>query len=267
MGLGRWPLFARATALGLLLANLGGCETVPGEEQDVATRQPHYDLPPRLAVGEAMVPFRTPGYRIGMGDELVVSVVGHQEFSGSHKVDSNGQIHVQYLGSPVEVSGLTKIDVGEKLQRLLRPYMTSDIYVDVTIHRATSKAIYIYGAVHVAGRYHLSDTLVTLQDALADQQLFGTAADLANVYVISPDPEKPTHVQVNARDLLLGLSRDNLVLKPGDIVYVPTTFYSKFTTTLRDVLNLTGQGRSTDETVQFLEKRLGSLGSSLSRPK
>lgn len=267
MGLGRRSNNTCALALGLLLSALGGCETVPGEELDIATRQPHYDLPPRLAGGEPMSPFRTPGYRIGIGDELVVAVVGHQEFSGNHVVDRNGQIHIQYLGSPVGMAGLTKVEAAEKLERLLRPYMTSDIYVDVTIHEATSKAIYVYGAVRNAGRYHLSDRLVTLQDALAEQQLFGTAADMAGVYVISPDPEQPTHVVVNARDLLLGLGRDNVVLKPGDIVYVPTTFYSKFTTTLREVLSLTSQGRSTDETVQFLEQRLGAAGSSLSSPR
>ena len=119
MGLGRWPIFARAMALGLLLASLGGCETVPSEEQDVATRQPHYDLPPRLAGGEPMSPFRTPGYRIGIGDEILVAVVGHPEFSGSHKVDRNGQIHLQFLHSPVGMAGLTKTDAAEKLEHLL----------------------------------------------------------------------------------------------------------------------------------------------------
>ncbi len=67
----------------------------------------------------------------------------------------------------------------------------------------------------------------SVDDVVANATIVGPVhfmegADLRRVHLITPNKEKPTYTVLNIADVLKGKTSDNLVIRPGEIIYVPS---------------------------------------------
>ena len=188
--------------------------------------EPH----PNVALQEEVRSYR---YLIGPQDVLSFTVWDHPEITipagqfreaslQGHVVDSSGAIFFPYVGT-VDVAGKTvdrvRQDVSERLSEFIQ-----DPQLDVRVVSFRSQKVHVTGQVANPGVLPITDTPLTLVEALA---LTGGArgdAALQRVQVVREGLARNYDVQ----GLLdTGDMRQNVLLRDGDVVYVPeNSFYS-----------------------------------------
>ena len=162
-------------------------------------------------------------YRVGIPDTLAISAPRVLEIDTEQQtVGVDGKISLRLLG-PVRVVGLTPKEIAAKLEELLRPYY-QDPKVQVVVTGYESKKYYVFGEVSGPGPrpYTGKDSLI---DALS---VAGPTfiAWRSQIQVIRPDPDpnKRVKVRVDLDEMIkTGDLRMNILLEPGDIVFVPPT--------------------------------------------
>lgn len=174
-------------------------------------------------------------YTLGRGDVIRLLVRGQPEFSGDFVIGPDGKIQYSYLGD-LPAAGKTKEQLKEYLTEQLSQYVRVP-EVSITITGYHSKAVYILGGVAAPGKYFMSGDTIRLRDAIFGAGLPTRQASYRRVYVIKPSIEKPTYQVLNLYNVLYkGVLEDNIELKPGDLVVVPTTVLSETSFLLSTVL-------------------------------
>jgi len=180
-------------------------------------------------------------YKIGQHDELWISVevAGEHEFSGALEVDWVGEVRIPVTDTTVYLDGHTLAQAESAIAAALAPYYNVVPDVTVELERSRSRFFWAVGSTTIQGRFEMGLKEVRLRDALMAAG-FGIdpmemSKDYAQVAVITPDVEKPTYVVVDAGGVMFGDLRDNVRIKPGDIIYVPNTFYANMNTVLENV--------------------------------
>lgn len=176
---------------------------------------------------------------LGEEDIIKVNVLLHPELSGEFTIGYNGTITLPLTGEEVTVAGCTKDQIRDILKKKLSEYIEEPV-VTVEVVYYGSKQVMILGEVPQPGMYPLGGKSVgyglsgvysfrgsirTLKDLLIAAGIPTKRAALRRVLVITPSYiGKPKVKRVDVfRMLYQGYYRDNIVLNPGDIVYVPTT--------------------------------------------
>ncbi|MBI4577482.1 MAG: polysaccharide biosynthesis/export family protein [Planctomycetes bacterium] len=242
--------------LATLAILLSGCQAPPGEEQASGTRAPLFDPMTRPSEDRGPLDLAPPAYRFGPRDQVEVRVRDHDEFGGEFEVERDGALLIPVIDRRLHVSGMTEPQVEEAVSRAVAAYVVGEPAVRVRLRGARSKFFYAFGAVAAQGRHPMSDEVLDLRDAILAVGNFAPSAAVRRVHLIRPDPEEPTYVVVDGRELLLGLTGLNVALEPGDIIYVPTTYYSLVNEVLGTVLGQLNRGIGADATYQYIEARL-----------
>ncbi|MCM8796216.1 MAG: polysaccharide biosynthesis/export family protein [Candidatus Omnitrophica bacterium] len=177
-----------------------------------------------------------PPYKLGPADVIDINVFNHPEFSGSVRVEPGGEIILPLVRETVQVEGLSTEEVAQKIQQVLAKYIQEPL-VQVVITGYNSKKWYILGEVGLPGEYPLGKTRLTLMEALyqAGLPLEGIAA-LGRVKIIKPHATEPYSRNINVADILYkGRMQNNIIIEPGDIIYIPKTVLNKITSTLGQI--------------------------------
>jgi len=162
-------------------------------------------------------------YRVGIPDGMGISAPRVMEIDGvTQTVGPEGKISLRLLGQ-VRVVGMTPKQIAAKLEALLQPYYENP-KVQVEITRYASQKYYVFGEVSRPGPqvYTGKDSVI---DALSKAHPTFIAWR-AQVKVIrpAPDPEENAAIHVDLDKMMQnGDLRMNVLLEPGDIVYVPPT--------------------------------------------
>jgi protein involved in polysaccharide export with SLBB domain len=175
-------------------------------------------------------------YRLGPKDRMTVTVKRHPEFSGIFKVDFNGMITLPLLHSKIKVAGLTSHEITARIKKEVAPYVVLEPEVHVEITEARSRYYYVLGRVGAPGKYIMGEEVIKIREALTRAGLQSKDAATDRVHVIEPDIDIPRYVVVNAEEIFMGRMRYNITLKPGDIIFVPSTTYTKINTFLNEIL-------------------------------
>jgi polysaccharide export outer membrane protein len=109
-------------------------------------------------------------YRVGAGDVLAVTVVGHQDLSVSPTVQPDGTIFLPLVRN-VPVAGLTLAEIQRKLTNLLEKDYLVDPSVNVEIKEYQSQYVVVLGEVNEPGRKALRGE-TRLVDALVEAKGF-----------------------------------------------------------------------------------------------
>ena len=178
-------------------------------------------IPPPTIVAEASK------YTLGPDDAIEVEVRRHPEFSGKYVVTAEGKIEYKFVGD-VFVEGLTKVQLQERLTGILSDYII-DPDVNVQILQYLSKVYYVIGEVNRPGKYYMKGNTISVLEAMIQAALPNQASSTRKCRLISPTSKGRSRVvSVNIYELLYGGNlRCNLDMKPGDILYVPSTVVAK----------------------------------------
>lgn len=230
--LAAWSLALVMLGLGLMVASAASASV--GEDRDF----PPLIDPSRPASGPAVapapaVPPMTPppasadrsgeSYRLGVGDELMVSVLSQPTLSGMVKVRPDGAITTPGAGM-VHAVGRTPEEVGEEIERKLGSLLRYP-HVDLQVTNFGEQRIFVMGEVVTPGDKPFYKGISALQ-AVAQSGGVASTGQAGSVLVLRRVAEKEVELhRLDLRPALKGEGPgDDVVLRPYDIVYVPRSF-------------------------------------------
>jgi polysaccharide biosynthesis/export protein len=197
------------------------------------------DLPavetPEAAITESVK------YTLGPDDIIEITVRRHPEFSGQYPINSEGKIEYKYIGDII-VAGLTKNQLKERLNRILSEYII-DPDIDVRIVAYLSKVFYVVGEVGRPGKFFMRGDTTTIREALIQAGLPTLGAAMRRCRLITPDDKgKQNFKDVNVYTLLYeGNLKENMEMKPGEVLYIPATMMAKIVHVISPVTSATSQ--------------------------
>lgn len=175
--------------------------------------------------------------RVSPGDTLQINAPRVFEIDGERpRILPDGKISLRLLGE-VKVSGLTAREIALKLEEQLLPYYREPI-VHVRVVNQPREVFYVMGQVAGEGPYAFTGR-DSLMHALAVARP-NHIAWKSKVKVIRPDPveNKRHEFEVDVDSMIqTGDTRKNVLLQPGDVVYVPPTPLGWLGLRIREVLD------------------------------
>jgi polysaccharide export outer membrane protein len=165
----------------------------------------------------------TPDYRIGPGDTLKVSVFENDELTATLPVRPDGKISTPLVEDMVAV-GKTPSQLARDIEVALSQYIKAP-KVSVVVTNALS----VYSQVKVIGQVKLPQALpyhdgMTVLDAVLAVGGLSQFAAGNRARLIRHDNGKETEIDLKLDRLLnKGDTKQDLLLKPGDILVVPET--------------------------------------------
>lgn len=182
-------------------------------------------------------------YTLGPEDIVEISVMRHPEFSGSYPIDKEGKLQYKFVGD-IQVTGLTKVQLEEKIKGIISKFIIAP-EVNVTITDYKSKVFYVIGEVGAPGRYYMRSETISVREAVVMAGLPTQAAAMRKSQIITPSDKGGKIKMVDVYGLLYGGDlRKNLVMKPGDFLYVPSTVMAKVFRVISPVSNAVGVAAS-----------------------
>jgi polysaccharide export outer membrane protein len=164
---------------------------------------------------------------LGPGDVLSIKVWQNKDFSGSYKIDQDGNIFMPLVGE-IKAEGISAHKLREEIITELTEYVV-DPQVQLAVTSYRSRKVYVLGEVRKPGIYQMDDTLTTIVAALAAAGGFTDDASANNVVHLKEGLDKG-----DAQVLRMGsyLNNDhkhdghlqNSSLSGGDVIYVPSSF-------------------------------------------
>ncbi|HSV43216.1 MAG TPA: polysaccharide biosynthesis/export family protein, partial [Candidatus Bathyarchaeia archaeon] len=184
-------------------------------------------------------------YTLGATDVINISVIRHPEVSGDFAINQEGKIQYQFVGD-IAVSGLTKEEAAEVIKTALSEYIVAP-EVTVTITQYNSKVVYVVGEVFSPGKIFMRGDTMSVRDALVQAGLPRLSGVTKKSRLIKPsDDGRPNKKYINVYALIYeGDLRENDMMEPGDILYIPPTFLTKVMRAISPVAAPVGQAAGT----------------------
>jgi polysaccharide export outer membrane protein len=170
---------------------------------------------------EPVPPVVSPNYLIGPGDSLHVFVFQNEELSVTVPVRPDGKISTPLVEDMVAV-GKTPSQLARDIEKSLSEYVKSP-KVNVVVMGAMS----IYSQVKVIGQVKTPQSLpfrdgMTVLDAVLAVGGLGQFAAGNRAHLVRTENGKQTEIKVKLDALVNnGDMKQNLPLKPGDVLVVP----------------------------------------------
>ena len=216
--------------------------TQTNTETTAAKKQPQNILD--IAQALSLSNFDPLKYTLGPEDVIEVSVMRHPEFSGTFHINQEGKLQYKFVGD-MEVSGLTKQQLEEKIKNVISNYVISP-EPNVTIVEYNSKVFYVLGEVGAPGKYNMRSEFIPVREAIFQAGLPTTSAAMRKCRIITPTKTgNPKVRKVNLYSVLYGGNlRRNIEMQPGDVLYVPSTVMAKIITVINPFASTIGLASS-----------------------
>ena len=164
-------------------------------------------------------PAVSPGYKIGPGDVLRVSVWKEEGMEQEILVKPGGGITFPLAGD-IQASGLTTQELAAVLKSKLKRYIPNPV-VTVSVLQAVSNKIYVVGKVNQPGEYQATHYMDVLQ-ALSLAGGLTPYADSDEIKVIRRHGGKEQVFEFDYDKVISGRQLEmNILLEAGDTVVVP----------------------------------------------
>lgn len=157
---------------------------------------------------------------LGPGDALDIRVFDEDRFGGEFQVGDDGAIDFPMVGS-IAVRGKTKDEVARLIEQKLADGYLNNPQVSVQVKQRGNREVSVLGQVNEAGSIDYRDGLSIVQAVSLAGGLSAFAAP-ARVKVTRRTGvgEETVTFEVSLPAIVNGKAED-LVLRPGDIVFVP----------------------------------------------
>ena len=166
-------------------------------------------------------------YTLGATDVIQVNVMRHPEVSGEYFINQEGKIQYEFVGD-IKVAGMTKDEAAKQIAEKLSEYIISP-EVSVKITGYNSKVVYVVGEVGRPGKIYMRGDTITIREALMQAGLPQLTGVTRKSRLITPSESGEADIRkVDVYALLYeGDLRENLEMKPGDVIFIPATFLTK----------------------------------------
>ena len=191
----------------------------------------------------ATTPVNPNSYKIGLNDEVKITVFDEPDLSTMYRVDADGSISFPLIDRVV-AAGTTLSELQQRITTMLSAGYIKNPQVRAEINQYKSQFVYVIGEVRAPGKIAMTGTTMTLLEVLA---LAGSPTGNASNEVIVVHPNRPNaatatpgtdvegaRVTVNRRDLELGKVGQDVVLLDGDIINVPSAQHFYITGMVRN---------------------------------
>lgn len=159
------------------------------------------------------------GYRVGIGDVLMVSVWKDESLTRQVSVLPDGTISFPLIGQ-VNVVGMTLAQLKKDLTVRLKKYVP-DVVLSVQALQLNSQVIYVIGKVNRPGRFDLFGDINVLQ-ALAMAGGLNPFAKSGGIKIFRTTAKGTKIIRFDYDDVSKGKRLEqNLMLKRGDVIVVP----------------------------------------------
>lgn len=159
---------------------------------------------------------------LGSGDVVEVRVYREPELSGAHRVSPEGVIDFPLCGKVV-LAGKTSSQAADAVTQCLRDGYLRRPEVSVLIREYNSQKIFVFGEVQKPGTFSFEENMSVIQ-AITLAGGFTKVAAKNNTNVTRLIEGQERKIRVPVEDIGVGREK-NFLLKPGDIVFVPESFF------------------------------------------
>lgn len=165
-------------------------------------------------------------YCIQSEDVLQITVYEQADLDVKARVSSKGEITYPLLGK-VKVVGLTIGEIVDKITELLAADYLVSPQVQVFISEYRIKQISVLGSVKLPGKYDMyKERETTVLEAIAMAGGFSDVASINNTRIIRNEDGEQKIILIRVTDITKKGNKDqDVALKPGDIIYVPESFF------------------------------------------
>jgi polysaccharide biosynthesis/export protein len=178
---------------------------------------------PVIAAETAAPAAVSPDYRIGPGDTLKVSVFQNDELTATLPVRPDGKISTPLVEDMVAV-GKTPSQLARDIEKSLAEYIKAPkVSVVVTIALSVYSQVKVIGQVKIPQSLPYRDGMTVLDAVLAVGGLSQFAAG-NRARLVRAENGKQSEIKIKLDALLNdGDMKQNLALRPGDVLVVPAT--------------------------------------------
>ncbi len=164
----------------------------------------------------------TTDYIVGPEDVLEITVWRNTDLSKVVAVRPDGRISLPLFGEVTAV-GQTAVQLAETIAGKLKEFKENP-QVSIVVKEVNSYAIYVLGEVAKPGKYPLKSKTTLLQAiTLASGFTPAAARNKIVVFRFGENGEKDMKIKASYDDIILrDASPQNLQLKPGDTIVVPS---------------------------------------------
>lgn len=189
-------------------------------------------------------------YTLGPEDIIEITVLRHPEFSGVYPINMEGKIQYKFVGD-LDITGFTKQQLEDKIKEKLSLYIIAP-EVNVTILEYKSKVIYVLGEVGAPGKYYMRSESMPIKDAVLQAGLPTQSAAMRKCWIVTPNTKGKGKIKtVDLYSVLYyGNLKKNIVMLPGETLYVPSTVMAKITRVISPVTTTLGVSSGVPSNVQ-----------------
>lgn len=228
--------FLNASLLAALALSLAGCATPPhalnvrvlgSAREEPAFFSDEASVAQLQSAARTLLPLQHEEYQVGPDDVLEISVFEWEEKERTKtlqlRVSELGIISLPTVG-PLRVAGRSVQEIQRLIEKaLVARNVLQEPRVGVWVSEFRSRQISVIGAVAQPGSYAIHQNVSSLLSMLS---LAGgpldSAANVAYVIRSSTNSQETVRIKVDLEELLHSASSElNLVLVPGDVVYLP----------------------------------------------
>lgn len=164
---------------------------------------------------------RPGGGTLGPGDVVEVRVFQEPEHSGTWRLSPEGTIDYPLCGK-VPLRGMTPSTAADALSACLSRYVRRP-QVSLLIREYNSQKVFVFGEVQKPGTFPVDGEMSIVQ-AITLAGGFTKLAAKNNTLVTRVVDGQERKIRVPVEDIGVGREK-NFMLQPGDIVFVPESFF------------------------------------------
>ncbi|GAI85798.1 unnamed protein product [marine sediment metagenome] len=167
-----------------------------------------------------------PDYLLQPEDVVQITVYEQPDLDTTARISSTGEIAFPLLGK-IKVAGLAVSELRDKIEKLLaRDYLVNP-QVQVFIGQYHMKQVSVLGSVQKPGKYDMyAERQTTVLEAIAMAEGFSDVANPNGTRIIRKENGEERTIPVRVTDITKkGMKEKDVFLKPGDIIFVPESFF------------------------------------------
>ncbi len=188
------------------------------KQDDKSKSKPQSSDGAKAVAPESGAPADSDAYRIGLSDQLMISVWKEPELTMTVAVRPDGMITLPLIND-LHVVGLKPVELQQILIEKFKPFL-SEPQVTVIVQGIHSRKVFLVGNVSKQGSYQLDGGETALQ-LLAVSGGLGTFAKADSIYILRTENGKQVRIPFQYKKAIKGKTKEDIVLQPGDVIVVP----------------------------------------------